>query len=132
MTGTKLWRGDVRRKLKVVLRHVIRRPEQLLVEITDRCNYRCPSCSKWKGSTAEGEMTGTEWTSFLRRAGRMTLSRRVVFAGGEPLLREDLPDLVACCSAQGLETVVISNGSLGRFLSSTANREENESQQDAG
>jgi MoaA/NifB/PqqE/SkfB family radical SAM enzyme len=112
MTLLRRWRGDARRRFKEVLRRGIRRPEQVLVELTDRCNYRCPSCSKWRRSPADDELTTAEWAAFLGRAARMTLASRVVFAGGEPLLREDLAALVACCAEQGCETVVITNGSL--------------------
>jgi MoaA/NifB/PqqE/SkfB family radical SAM enzyme len=114
MTLVGLWRKDARRLIKQAGRHIpgFDRPQQVQVELTDRCNYRCPTCTKWHQRSAEGELSTTDWKSFFNNVARMSLTRRVVFAGGEPLLRDDLAELVTHCAGLGCTTVVISNGSL--------------------
>jgi len=114
MTRLRLWLRDARRLVKEVCRHLpgLKRPEQVQIDITDRCNYRCPTCTKWHQRSAEGELSTAEWKGFFDNAARMSLTRRIVFAGGEPLLRDDLAELVAHCHGLGYSTVVISNGSL--------------------
>jgi MoaA/NifB/PqqE/SkfB family radical SAM enzyme len=87
-------------------------PEQIQIDITDRCNFRCPTCSKWRQQTAEGELTCRQWQDFLTKAAPLPFSRRVVFSGGEPLLRPDVIDLVGHAARLGLTPVLVTNGSL--------------------
>lgn len=114
MTHLRLWRKDARRMIKQVGRRIpgLNRPEQVQIDLTDRCNYRCPTCTKWHHRSAEGELSTAEWKGFLNNVARISLTHRIVFAGGEPLLRDDLADLVAHCTGLGCSTAVVSNGSL--------------------
>jgi MoaA/NifB/PqqE/SkfB family radical SAM enzyme len=114
MIRLRLWRKDARRLIKQVGRRMpgLERPEQVQIDLTDRCNYRCPTCTKWHHRSAEGELSTAEWKGFIGNVAGMSLTHRIVFAGGEPLLRDDLSDLVAHCTGLGCSTVVLSNGSL--------------------
>jgi len=103
---------DIRRYIKITLLYAPVRPEQIQIDITDRCNYRCPTCSKWLQTSSEHELTTDEWKTFLTRAAKLPFSRRVVFAGGEPLLRSDIVELVYHASKLKLNSVIVSNGSL--------------------
>jgi MoaA/NifB/PqqE/SkfB family radical SAM enzyme len=87
-------------------------PEQIQIDITDRCNYRCPTCSKWLQKSAENELTCRQWQEFLTRSAPLPFSGRVVFSGGEPLLRPDVVDLVGHAARLGLKPVLVTNGSL--------------------
>lgn len=114
MTRLRLWRKDARRLIKQVGRHIpkFERPEQVQIDLTERCNYRCPTCMKWHHRSAEGELSTEEWKGFFNNVARISLTHRIVFAGGEPLLRDDVAELVAHCTGLGCSTVVVSNGSL--------------------
>jgi sulfatase maturation enzyme AslB (radical SAM superfamily) len=105
---------DIRRLAKVTLSYApfSIRPEQIQIDITDRCNYRCPTCTKWLQKSAEHELTTEQWKNFLTRSARLPFSGRVVFAAGEPLLRPDLIELIQHATDLHLGTVVITNGSL--------------------
>ncbi len=105
---------DLRHLKKVALTYMpfTLNPEQLQVIITDRCNYRCPTCSKWHEQKAEGELATKQWKVFFTEAASLPSSKRVVFGGGEPLLRSDVVELVGHVATLGLNSVMGTNGSL--------------------
>jgi hypothetical protein len=80
-----------------------RQPMALVIPITHRCNLRCKMC-------------------FLPDDGVPDPSRKaifrlidnfegtVVFSGGEPTLRDDLPELIAYATKQGKHAGIVTNG----------------------
>jgi len=90
-------------------RLVSRSPLVLSHLVTGRCNCRCATCL-WRDPTAD-EMTADEIARLYRDARRCGLLLNSIW-GGEPLLRDDLPDIVCASKANRLETIVITNGSL--------------------
>src|SRR5262245_58804085 len=96
-----------------------RRLHDLRISVTDRCNFRCTYCMP-------REVFGPGF-EFLPRSALLTfeeitrLSRLFVaegvtklrLTGGEPLLRRDLPDLIAMLAAiEGVEDLTLTtNGS---------------------
>ncbi|MFQ5862920.1 MAG: radical SAM protein [Candidatus Brocadiales bacterium] len=82
------------------------RPFILSHLITNRCNADCPFCV-FKG---EDQGLSTEEVQRLyRQAGELGFLSVVVW-GGEPLLREDLPEVLQAARSSGLSTTVITNG----------------------
>jgi pyrroloquinoline quinone biosynthesis protein E len=90
----------------------------VLFEVTARCNNRCAYCyNVWKirGGAAPEDLTTAEALQLLRRvlAGRGRYRpQQISFTGGEPLLRDDLEQLVGEVTAAGLPTNLITNGRL--------------------
>jgi radical SAM protein with 4Fe4S-binding SPASM domain len=79
--------------------------------LTLACNYACAHCYSSSGKRADDELTLDEIEDLadqLRAMGCMKL----VFGGGEPLVRRDLPDAVRVAKARGLSVYVHTNGSL--------------------
>lgn len=81
--------------------------------MTRRCNLRCVHCyafaqdENYKGdelSTDEGRALIDDLANFG--------SPVILFSGGEPLLREDLPDLIDYAVKKGLRAVISTNGTL--------------------
>lgn len=81
--------------------------------VTKRCNLYCEHCYRDSGpdspidsqlSTEEGKLLITQ----IRDAG----FRLLILSGGEPLIREDLTELVAYASSVGLRPALGSNGTL--------------------
>jgi MoaA/NifB/PqqE/SkfB family radical SAM enzyme len=67
-------------------------PVSAYVAVTNRCRYRCWHCSK--AHRPEGEASGDDLVRLLGQI--QTLGASLIgFTGGEPLLRDDLPRLVA-------------------------------------
>jgi hypothetical protein len=72
-----------------------------LVEVTGRCNLRCPTCF----AAAGGDSADPSAEAILRQI-EATLARggpsNVQLSGGEPTLRDDLPEIVARGIALGV------------------------------
>jgi cyclic pyranopterin phosphate synthase len=73
----------------------------LRISVMDRCNFRCPYCmpqstfdEKYRFLRAQERLSFEEIVRLARVAARLGV-RKVRLTGGEPLLRNGLPDLVA-------------------------------------
>ena len=86
-------------------------PFRILADLTDRCNFRCPTCSKWRVKPGD-EMDTLEWRKILMKFKNKTLTRRISFAGGEATLRKDLYDLIRYAKEVNLNVTVVTNGFL--------------------
>lgn len=89
-------------------------PRRLSLEVTARCNYACPFCyGVWheREELAGPELGTVEWGAILEECARRGV-KEVQFTGGEPLLREDLDELIDRARAAGLKTAVYTNASL--------------------
>jgi PqqA peptide cyclase len=77
--------------------------------ITHRCNLKCRMCSLWGtgDKSLELDLTGIKkMAAAFRDMGVQVVS----IGGGEPLLRQDLPQAVAAFSKMGISVRVLSNG----------------------
>lgn len=77
------------------------------LEVTKRCNARCDFCSYWRESPPE-ELP--DYVDVLRRLQPLSLS----LTGGEPLLRQDLPAVIASLrrNTAFVHLSLITNGAL--------------------
>ena len=74
----------------------------LRISLTDRCNLRCTYCMPAEGldwMPTEQLLTAAELTRLMRIAVQELGVREIRFTGGEPLLRRDLPDILAAAAA---------------------------------
>lgn len=71
-----------------------RRPVWCTWQVTYRCNFRCGFCHYWKDPLGNlPEQSVDNFAAGSQRLAQMG-SLLISLAGGEPLLREDLPDIV--------------------------------------
>jgi len=80
--------------------------------ITRKCNLKCVHCyAHAKATTGNNELTtqqGRELIDDLAQFGVPVL----LFSGGEPLVRKDLPELAAFAVKKGMRAVISTNGTL--------------------
>lgn len=86
-------------------------PFAMTFNLTHRCNLRCDHCTFPANPAAE--LSTAEVRSAIDELTAAGMAR-VSFSGGEPLLRDDLPDLVAHARRRGLFTSLNTNGLLAR------------------
>lgn len=85
-------------------------PLWLLAELTYRCPLQCPYCSNpLDYAQYKQELTTQEWCDVFDQA-RQLGAVQLGFSGGEPLVRQDLEDLVAYAHNKGFYTNLITSG----------------------
>ncbi len=81
-------------------------------EMTDRCNLKCIHCHAFGGEEASyDELTKEEGMALIDQIASLDI-RSFVFTGGEPLLREDLFELIAYAKSTGFTVFIATNGTL--------------------
>ncbi len=93
-----------------------RKPLQTVIfEITQSCNHECRHCyNVWEGpqSYPEGELDTEDTKRLLDRIFDETGARHLTLSGGEPLLRDDVFDLMAHAADRHVNINLLTNGSL--------------------
>jgi radical SAM protein with 4Fe4S-binding SPASM domain len=87
-------------------------PHVVAWNLTRRCNLRCTHCyisaGPWR--TAAAELETDECFRVVDELLAVNPSPMLILSGGEPLVREDLPELCAYGSRRGATVVVGTNG----------------------
>jgi radical SAM protein with 4Fe4S-binding SPASM domain len=78
---------------------------------TTRCNLTCLHCYAANEENAPDILTGEQVRAIIDDLAAFGVPV-LLFSGGEPLLRPDLPELIAYASGQGLRPVISTNGTL--------------------
>lgn len=86
-----------------------RGPVYAMVQLTARCNLRCRMCRVWALEHGEADELDT---AGLRRVARILGDSgiSVVSLAGEPLLRDDLPEVISAFAGHGLTVRLQTNG----------------------
>jgi pseudo-rSAM protein/SPASM domain protein len=80
--------------------------------VTKQCNLYCDHCYAAADTTvADGELSTAEGKALLRDLAEFGVPV-VLFSGGEPLVRDDIEELVAYASKLGIRPVLSTNGTL--------------------
>jgi len=95
-----------------ILKHYIKSnsPAHAQWFLTRRCNYRCKGCEVWLEKDYSGELSTEEikiGLDNLRKLGVL----EIVFSGGNPLLREDIGEILEYSSRYFI-TTIYDNGSI--------------------
>ena len=107
MAPTMLKRRAGQMALQYVRNRIQKRPLVMNLEVTGRCNARCDFCNVWR---LERPAELDDYLPVIEKVRPMV----VCMVGGEPLLRQDLPDLVERIKshAEPVYVCVITNGAL--------------------
>jgi MoaA/NifB/PqqE/SkfB family radical SAM enzyme len=95
--------------VKLLGRRITRQksPFQVTFSLTNRCNFRCTYCHIPLQHRAE--MTTDEWRAAIDEFADAGMGR-ASFMGGEPLLRKDLPELIAHVKRRSVHASINTNG----------------------
>jgi len=74
---------------------------------TYRCNFRCAYCSVWERQVEE--LSTKEVFSMVDELFRLGM-RRLGLNGGEPLLRQDIGEIIDYSAGKGITTTMFTNG----------------------
>jgi len=83
-------------------------PLRMDLALTFRCQNDCIHCYAG-GPHESAELTTVQWKNVINKLGEIGVFI-LTFTGGEPTLREDLPELLAYAQGKGMVTGLISNG----------------------
>lgn len=90
-----------------------RRPDIVGIEITRTCNLRCPHCFTAASNSPVREMSTEELRSAVDQLIKLGPPRAIGWTGGEPLLRDDLDELMAYAYRHGkIRSGITTNGLL--------------------
>jgi radical SAM protein with 4Fe4S-binding SPASM domain len=86
-------------------------------EVTFRCNRNCIYCyNVWKCPNTkyptDGELSTEQVRQIILKLKRQTKIRYLAISGGEPLLRDDVPEIIKFCSDNSIEANLLTNGAL--------------------
>ena len=77
--------------------------------ITYACNNRCIHCYSSSPDRRKGELPLKDWFRILDKLFKVGVPN-VLFTGGEPTLRDDLPEMIRHAEELGLVTGLVTNG----------------------
>jgi radical SAM protein with 4Fe4S-binding SPASM domain len=83
-------------------------PYRMDLALTYRCNNNCSHCYNAR-SRQFPQLTTEHWKTILDRTWEIGIPH-IVFTGGEPTLRDDLPELIAHAEKNGQITGINTNG----------------------
>jgi len=91
---------------------IMHTPRSADIEITSRCNLRCRYCYYFDNPEVEyRDLPSDEWLPFFDELGRCAVMD-VTLQGGEPFIREDLPQLIEGIVRNRMRFSLLSNGTL--------------------
>ncbi|MBQ7568795.1 radical SAM protein [bacterium] len=77
--------------------------------VTHRCNLQCRMCGLWKLGNQTSELTLPQIQQLAANLGKLGTTA-ISLGGGEPFLRQDLPDIAEAFLSNGLEVRILTNG----------------------
>jgi AdoMet-dependent heme synthase len=79
--------------------------------VTNKCNMHCKHCYRDSGEVKNKELTTKEALKLIKEIYKAGF-KMMIFSGGEPLMREDIYEVISYASSLGIRTVLGSNGTL--------------------
>jgi len=106
----------IRRKLSWLLSQDVlsfdeRQINCMVLELTNRCNFRCKHCFASRDKEEANELPLDVVVRVVHEANELNVLN-VALTGGEPLLRKDLFEILEAINDEGMSTLLLTNGSL--------------------
>lgn len=87
-------------------------PCSILLEVTDQCNLRCPVCFADSGHETHADPEIDSIAFRLRRAMDVAGPCNVQLSGGEPTMRDDLPEIIGIACKTGFSFIQLNTNGL--------------------
>ncbi|MBI5544341.1 MAG: radical SAM protein [Deltaproteobacteria bacterium] len=98
------------RSARLVRNMVTGRPIHCNLQVTYRCNFKCAICDFWKSEHRQADELSVEDIRLMGRKLNELGTLIISLAGGEPLIREDLCEIIRVLNAEGHFPILITNG----------------------
>jgi len=89
----------------------LKAPILVTFDVTARCNLQCKYCYVRAGQKLPQELTTEQIRSIIDELADLGVFW-ISISGGEPLIRDDICEIVECCVAKGFSTSITTNGTL--------------------
>ena len=86
-------------------------PLSAILNVTNRCNSKCPYCYAEYYKREDRDLSKEQLFSIIDKLASLG-NKRMSVAGGEPLLRSDIGDIVDYIKAKDIDCIINSNGYL--------------------
>ncbi len=86
------------------------RPVSISILATERCNARCVHCNIWMNKGREDSLSVAQWKACLSELAQWLGPVQVTLTGGEALLQQFTPELVAHGVSRGLAMELLTHG----------------------
>lgn len=90
---------------------VLSAPLRVYLNITNACNLGCRHCVNSSGRPLQEELSTAEVQALIDRLAELFVFE-LKFAGGEPLMRRDVPELMEHAVERGLAVALTTNGTV--------------------
>ena len=100
-----------RLKLSSLLNRPLVTPLSATIYVTTRCQSRCKYCFAWSTSEANQEPALSTIACILKELKQLKIGS-VTIGGGEPLLRNDLEDIIALSTKENIKSTILTSGTL--------------------
>ncbi len=84
----------------------------MVIELTTRCNLKCPVCFASSGETGLYEPDIETIRSMYKAVKETMETCTIQFSGGEPTLRDDLPQIIALGREMGFDHILVSTNGI--------------------
>ena len=113
MSATVGWlKGEITQACKRAMLRlgIVPPPLRIQLDVTDGCNFQCPTCSKSGMTPSSKELEADQWTQVLTRVRAVPLLREISVSGGEPLTKPGIFEILRVAKDLDLRVVLLSNG----------------------
>jgi MoaA/NifB/PqqE/SkfB family radical SAM enzyme len=76
------------------------KPSKIFLKVTERCNSRCTTCLQWQSNESK-DIEQSDILKFIDDITNWLGPREIIVSGGEPLLREDIFEIISYIRQKG-------------------------------
>lgn len=82
------------------------------LEVTSKCNLRCAYCHNAKYEGRSDDLSTQDMLTLIERLKEKYDIKKVLLTGGEPLIKNDICDIISKIASLGIKVDMVTNGTL--------------------